>query len=429
MKNPRSLKARPTRLDTLFWKRFATQVWQKKAMAFPNIDSPLREIDTDRIFQMLVHYADLCRSSNDAGGFKLFLEGARQFDQDTLQFLPAQRDKSLLGYHQRMQKQFPDYCLVCDELLQVSLESWGLLSQFTHQLFRQVGFPNRFSEIGLYLGNYQKTPFGVHVDGCGVFSFPVAGTKTFRIWEESYVQKNPDLIEAHHYDKFKKNSQVLTAQPGDMIYWPSQAWHIAESDGSFNATWSLGVWLDRPHKQSLADTMKGFFEQKLGEEAEYSVVGFKDLHQTSGEVSDLPLLYQKTQKALENLQKGEIQDLFLQTWLAHASKQGLKTFPRPEKLKKLSLRHSLRLRFSAPILWSRLQQSKQTCFAFAGEAYPHFASADFLKLIENLNQGETCRLAKYIKGRRRTEDLQLLQSLQAAGAFTLMESSSNGQNR
>ena len=405
-------------MDDKFWKKFSTQIWQKKPAAFAKIDSPLRSLDADRLFQMLVTYADLCRKSNDVGGFKLFVVGIRQYDDETLQLLPEKKDKSLTGYHRRMEKHFADYCLVCDELLQVSQESWALLSQFTHDLYRHVGFPNRFSEIGLYLGNYQKTPFGVHVDSCGVFSFPAVGTKKFRIWKDSFVKKNPDLIEAHQYDKFKKNSQVLTAQPGDMTYWPSQAWHIAESDGSFSATWSLGVWVDRSHKRVMAEAFEQFLKPALGRDADLTLVSINKISTTSGEVRALPPLYQKTLKVLANADHQLIHDFLLQGWLTHASTQGLKTFPRALKQCPLLRKDSVRLRFQEPILWSKLKKSGDVCIAFAGKMYRHPSSPQLLKLLTDLNRGEICRLSNYLKGEHAPRDLLLLRSLQSDGALT-----------
>ena len=108
-----------------------------------------------------------------------------------------------------MEKYFSDYCLVCDELLQANQKNWKKLQEFTDTLFTHVGFPNQFVEMGLYLGNYRQTPFGVHVDGCGVFSFPVIGKKTFRLWKSEFGKQHPELDRAHDYSALKKNSQIL----------------------------------------------------------------------------------------------------------------------------------------------------------------------------------------------------------------------------
>lgn len=177
---------------------------------------------------------------------KFFIDGHAQYHEEILELLPVSKDKSLLGYHRRMHELFEDYCLVCDELVQVAGLQWSLLGDFAMGLYRHVGFPVKFAEIGLYLGNYRTTPFGVHVDGCGVLSFPVEGEKHFRVWSPQIVAKNPRLKRSHEFRSFQKHSQLLVAKPGDMAYWPSAYWHIAESNGLFNATWSLGIWLDQP---------------------------------------------------------------------------------------------------------------------------------------------------------------------------------------
>ena len=176
-------------LDQEFWKHFAKNIWEKQALALKNVKSGLLEMSAAEIFDLLVLYSDRCRKLNDPEGFKFYIDGFKAGPEDVLQVLPEKSDKSLLGYHQRMEAEFSDYCLVCDELLQVNLKKQHLLTDFTDELYRHVGFPNRFSEMGLYLGNYRQTPFGVHVDSCGVFSFPVAGTKNFRLWPAGYGEK------------------------------------------------------------------------------------------------------------------------------------------------------------------------------------------------------------------------------------------------
>lgn len=402
-------------MNSRFWQSFAKTTWEKKAAVYRDIDSSLRQIDEKRIFQMLVQYSDHCRQLGQAIGLKLYLEGERQHEQDTLQFLPVLQDQSLQGFHKRMQKMFPDYCLVCDELLQVSHESWGLLADFTNQLYKAVGFPNRFSELGLYLGNYKKTPFGVHVDGCGVFSFPAVGTKKFRLWSPDYVRKNPDLIEAHQYDEFKKASQILIVKPGDMSYWPSQAWHIAESDGSFSATWSLGVWVDRAHLDVVTASLKNLVSAKLGSASEMKTVMTSTRHDSKGKMSALPKLYQQTVKELQKLKHQEIEDLFSQAWMEHSSRQGLKNFPNISAKVRLSIRSKIKNRLPSPILWQPL--SKSYGFAFDGQSFQHPASKALLSLIQDLNLGKTCQVRDYLKTKTQIKEIAFLQKLQDAGAF------------
>lgn len=408
----------PTRhpFDRRFWKRFASQIWEKKHLVLKNIDSPLREMTPEQIFTLLVSFADDCRKRRNPEGFKFYVDGQKLYDDEVLQNLPRKMDKTLLGYHKRMNSQYSDYCLVCDELLQVQNDKQVLLADFTAELYRHVGFPNRFSELGLYLGNYRKTPFGVHVDGCGVFSFPIIGQKKFRLWSDDFVRKNPDLIEAHTYTRFKKNSRLLTAEPGDMVYWPSSDWHIAESDGAFSATWSLGVWVDRPHRDDISENLMTLLNEKLGARAQYKMVPFQQLHQKNGQVKELPEIFRDSISELLRLSENEIKNHFLKAWMNHISKQGFKVIPK-ERVK-IKMTDRLRLRqIRSPILWLQSERDGKTLYSSGGVLVEHQNSKNLLKLVKALNSGQSCQIQQFLNGTSRAQDLKCLQILSDAGAF------------
>ena len=379
------------RLDQKFWSGFAEKYWEKKSVHIENVDSPLLKIDADEIFELLVRYANLCRRSKDAKGFKFYAEGARVPEMQVLQLLPIAKDRDLKGYHRRMEAYFPDYCLVCDELLQVNHDQQDKLIEFTSGLYEAVGFPNRFSEMGLYLGNYRKTPFGVHVDGCGVFSFPVVGKKKFRIWSSDYVRRNPKLDRAFTYAPFKKDSLTLTAHPGDMTYWPSSAWHIAESDGSFSATWSLGVWIDQPVAKDVADVIAQLISQSLGAKSQDGVVQFHELAKPNGEVSRLPAVYENAIAKIQNLSASELRRVFLNQWAKHISKQGFKTSPSAPKVLKTG--SSLKLRsIRSPILWSHDRAAKKLRLSFQGHVVDAPDSKALIGAISALNSGTSLKV-------------------------------------
>ncbi|WP_413578141.1 JmjC domain-containing protein [Bdellovibrio sp. HCB290] len=402
--------ASPAQLDQKFWTGFARNIWEKKPLALKNVQSSLREISADEIFKLLVLFADRCRKLNDSEGFKFYIDGFKADPEEVLQVLPEKSDKSLLGYHERMKALFPDYCLVCDELLQVNLSKQHLLTDFTDQLYQHVGFPNRFSEMGLYLGNYRKTPFGVHVDSCGVFSFPVVGKKKFRLWSPEYVKKNPSLDRAFSYEKHKKHSELLEAGPGDITYWPSSAWHIAESDGSFSATWSLGVWVDKSHKEMVTETLKSLLDSHSETLSSMGTTRFKTRHNQSGEVTELPPAYQQSIEMLQKMTQQELQETFLKSWMKHISSQGFKTIPHTTL--KLTAKSHISLRSTkSPILWQQSQISKsKVYFSFGGALIEGTKGSSLHKLILSLNAGKSCQVDK--------KDLQVLQLLADAGAFS-----------
>jgi hypothetical protein len=408
---------KPTFLDQKFWRRFATHIWEKKPLVLRNVKSELLEMGDSAIFDLLVLYSNRCRKLKNPEGFKFYIDGIKTYQEDVLQFLPVKKDKSLLGYHARMNALFSDYCLVCDELLKVNLEKQARLTDFTDELYRHVGFPNRFSEMGLYLGNYRKTPFGVHVDNCGVFSFPVAGRKKFRLWTRAFVKKNPPLNRTFQYSKYKKDSQLLEVGPGDMTYWPSSAWHIAESDGAFSATWSLGVWVDQPHKEIFSQGLKGILDKKMSSSGLSTTTSFKTLHEVSGEVHQLPDSYLKSIELLQSLSTLELEESFLKTWMVHISQQGFKSIPQINF--KLGLKSRIHLRSDrAPILWQQgLTTKTKIFFSFAGVLVESTKASGLLKLVKAVNAGEICLVSDYLKEAVKTQDLKSLQTLAEAGAF------------
>jgi hypothetical protein len=377
-----------------FWDNFSKKIWEKRSVVVRNFESEVSAIKEQQVFQMLVSYSSHCRKIKNSTGFKFYIDGQLQYHEDIFQFLPKAQDQNFSGYNSRMEEIFSDYCLVCDELLLTSQNEFQKLKAFTNELFKHIGLPNRFSEIGLYVGNYRKTPFGVHVDGCGVFSFPVVGKKSFRIWSAYFARKNPTLNRAHKYEKFKKNSQLLKTQVGDMAYWPSSAWHIAESDGSFSATWSLGVWVDQTHQQTIEESLKPLLKKKLGRGGLVSStveVG----SDKNGQIKNLPKNYLDSISVLRKLSENEIYDALMTDWVLHKSKMGFKNLPQDKNILKITLKS--RIQLQDQIFWAKLKIGNQIVFGYRGNIILS-SSAGMMQLVKDLNLGKSCLVSGYLVG-------------------------------
>lgn len=397
-------------LTPAFWKNFAAKHWERAPLAVREFRASITTIDEKRVFKLLVAYADLCRKRGDAEGFKFYIDGQRAHEQDVLQILPLKKDRSLHGYHRRMSALFEDYCLVCDELLRVSHAEEQILAEFTRELYRHVGLPNRFSELGLYLGNYRRTPFGVHVDGCGVFSFPVVGRKKFRLWSPEYAAKNPELDRAFEYRAHRKASRLLSAGPGGMTYWPSSAWHIAESNGEFTATWSLGVWVDLPLRTAVAATTNKLLSSALGLSGADGTTRFT-APPASGEIRVLPESYAAAAKSFAGISVSDFREALLADWMVHLAKRGFKNTPD----RKGPVGPRLRLAdAAAPILWRRAGASVHCAF---GDFFSADVSENLLRLIQSLNAGQKVTLTANRKGPDHRSDQKILRALHRAGAL------------
>lgn len=305
-----------------FWANFARRHWEKSPVAFHKADvsgADIFSLDATNVFDLLVRYCDQCRADDTTDGLKFYVDGIRLESFETLEHLPVKSDKSLHGYHRRMEAQFDDYGLVCDELMQVNDRRWGVVHTFMDSLYEHVGMPNRFCEIGLYLGNYKKTPFGIHIDKCGVLSFPIVGSKKFRLWAPKYVKAHPELQESFSYDEFKKQSIVMKVKPGDVAYWPSTYWHIAENAGSFNATWSIGVWVDKTTLDVALEALTPLFEKAITKS-----LGRERRKTSLRPTKTLPTELKKLSAVIAKIPPAQIENAFKAWWENHLHHRGFK---------------------------------------------------------------------------------------------------------
>lgn len=414
---------KPPSMTSSFWQSFASRYWEQAPLKIdlkscdkdPSL-SGIAAMDAVAIFEMLVQYSDRCRRKKEVLGLKLFVDGIRQYDEEVLQILPVKKDKTLLGYHDRISAIYPDYCLVCDELLQVSHQYWALLVNFSQGLFSQIGLPYRFAEMGLYLGNYKKTPFGVHVDGCGVFSFPVVGEKRFRLWTSEFADKNPKLKMTFNYSRFKKDSDLMLVKPGEMSYWPSKAWHIAESQGEFSATWSLGVWVDREEKDFVVESLTPLFKRELSDAKTCLSLNQKKSFQ-SAFAKKLPGSLKLAASDIQKLSKLEIEDRLLSSWLKQSSKQGFKTGPVVAPLIGLTQKSKIQALRARPILSSRSVLTQELYVAFDGQLLKTRVDKKFEKLLQDLNSGLVCSVDKYLNRTQFEKHRSVMEQLASIGAF------------
>jgi ribosomal protein L16 Arg81 hydroxylase len=394
-----------------FWKFFAEKYWENKPTAIRNALLPVLDIKADEIFRWLLAYSDICRRTRSADGIKFYIDGNAQYVEEIIELLPVEKDRSLLGYHRRMQEMFSDYCLVCDELLQVSREKWPVIANFTNAIYQHVGYPNRFAEIGLYLGNYKKTPFGVHVDGCGVFSIPVIGTKTFRLWAPNFVEKHPSLKESHRYSSFKKNSTLLSAVPGDIVYWPSPYWHVAESEGEFSATWSLGVWVDKPLAKIISETLEPLLTARLESDADLRSIEFSPDALTGGELIELPPALRRSWAAIQKLNEAQWQEALRRFWSHKLSTQGFKNPPRPGDFDKMNPHRPFKLVSGSLIHWTKLLNGSFEISVY-GKSFQIKKHSRLTDILKRLNDGKTITL-----GNNR-EEMKLFEFLVKAGSLS-----------
>lgn len=244
---PRTLSLPPKLRHTQDWERFAQRTWEQSVVLYDMANTPeLPSLSESDLFNAVV------------GCVQDFLKGHPQkvrlyVNNNELdlsiprhqQLLPQAIDFTFEGYHQRISvdEDLADYALIIADWHQFSRSSWEKILHAVQGLTQWVGMSNARMDTQIFIGNYKTTPFGVHQDPMTGFHFPVIGHKTMRFWPHQQVMTRPGLRGAQDYQAFIEGSTVCTAYPGQVMYWPSSEWHVAESRGDFSVTWSFGYWL------------------------------------------------------------------------------------------------------------------------------------------------------------------------------------------
>ncbi len=234
-----------------FWQQLVQEHWEKRSTSFDDMPPSLWCLDSQAIFRLLTW----CSEHMAVSEVRSYLHRS---DHTVWQLctrpepdvLPMRADGGLAQYHERMRRAIPredGYSIFVNEVIRYDPLAWTSVRDFVRGLVQHIGLPTRGFDSGVGLGQYDFTPFGLHVDpGRSAFVLPVVGRKHFRIWSADYVQQHPELVRSHgDYGPLVKDSLVLEAGPGGLLYWPSDAWHIAEgaNDGEFTVMVAIGALL------------------------------------------------------------------------------------------------------------------------------------------------------------------------------------------
>jgi hypothetical protein len=311
--------------------------------------------------------------------------------------LPTKADGSLARYHERMRREISSgngYSIFVNEVIKNDAIAWRAVRDFVRGLVQHIGLPIRGFDSGIGLGQYDFTPFGVHVDpGRSAFVLPVAGTKHFRIWPGSYIRQHRELARSRgNYGDSVKESVLVEAGPGGLLYWPSDGWHIAEgaNDGEFTTMVAIGALLGPPNGvQAIPCDV-----DNLQESAQHVPEGLA--------------------AALEGTYIAKRAPTVEHVWIAFLSGLGLR-YPIPPRQDALP-RGPLQFQPRYPLIWRRLPDNQ---LAIGVNGHCIVESGDWLpEVLERINSGESFEASELASDSERGPVVQkLLGRLWECGAL------------
>jgi hypothetical protein len=124
---------------------------------------------------------------------------------------------------------------------------WQSVRKFLSGLFAELPAQPSVETVS-FLGNYDKTPFGIHKDDVSVFLYVVEGCKRIYFWPRDYFEGLDDPRLELDFATLHGDAIALEAEAGDFIFWPADIWHVGESVSGLSTTISIALGPLHPAK-------------------------------------------------------------------------------------------------------------------------------------------------------------------------------------
>lgn len=357
-----------------FWAAFHETHWEKLGTVLKQPFAPLAT--PDETFDCLVEASDRYRRGDAAVALE-FCIGNTQLLANVGAHLPARADATLDGYAARVTDMLAGrrFGLVVQDVQAYDAELWLRLRDFLRPLYTYTGMPGDSAKATIFAGNYDRTPFGLHRGSSGNFMFVVDGEKRMRTWPDAFFHGKEDLTYRLDYERYNDDSIVLDAGVGDVIYWPSDYWHIGESsDGRMSAAVSLALFMDpRP-----ADDLT-------------SVAGRMALSRLAAAEAGVDDVVAREVSALRSVASDPRLELALrQRRLNRATAYGFTRPPASLAMRALGDDEVVVVPAQYPLAW--IQQGDDLMCSACGQGFRITASPPVLALLERLNSAQPARV-------------------------------------
>jgi len=236
-----------------FWTHFFENYWDKRPIL---IKQPFASTigSWDEVLAGLRNAREHFRSSNPGTQTRLYTEDGFSPDKTELKnYLPNSNNLSVDDFFEiTSQKLWGQRFAIILNNFQVSSEPlWYRTRAFMAPIIKR--YPILSSDAVLFIGNYEKTPLGIHSDELSVFLFVIKGRKKIYLWPEDYFRDQFDERRDLDFELLRKDAISLEGEVGDLLFWPNSYWHVGESVGGSSISLSLGLTPLHPDEEIWAD--------------------------------------------------------------------------------------------------------------------------------------------------------------------------------
>jgi hypothetical protein len=357
-------------LDRAFWTKFRRRYWERRGLV---LQRPLAK--PDEAFRWLVEAGERFRAGDRSVAPEFFVEHT-QVLADVARYVPRTRDRSMAGYADRVTRRLDGrrFGLVIDDFQAQAPELWLRLRDFLRPLYAVTGLPGSHVKATLFLGNYRSTPFGLHRGRSGNFMFVVHGRKHIRAWPDRFFRGKEDLTNRLDYGRYNRSSILMSANPGDVIYWPSDYWHIGEDAGGLSVAISVALFMEPDLAADLARHVETALETRLNGQRRH-VAALRELRAVG--------------------RSRELEQSLGAAHLNHLTGYGFARVPAPLPTCRLKATTVVRGSSADPIRLLSSADAELVCSA-NGHAFAVTARGRIPDLLDRLNSGEPARVGDLI---------------------------------
>lgn len=240
--------------DSQFWKKFQANHWQPRVPTVIRQPFKVFPFSEAAVLRAMKVFAEGLRGGDQRIRCLVSVGDSETAPRRPLKALFRQESESLMQLERNCAKTFSqkNFGLMVTRFEAVDPGIWSSLTAFLQDARGCIDFPVPLAFVDFFYGNYSSSFTGVHKDTQEIFAFVVRGEKRILAWPFDYfLSRVKGLSPGSRYlhmrlavdpRKYRKDAIVLNAQPGDVIYWPSDYWHVSEPQrGRFSAMLSLGL--------------------------------------------------------------------------------------------------------------------------------------------------------------------------------------------
>lgn len=374
-------------LSPEFWARFADQYLETKPLVLKK-PFAAQLVTSKEIFQTL---ANADSTEREDWGFRFYIEQALQ-EAEVAKHLPAPSDVSLSRYAERVTVKLKGrhFALVVDHYHKHDVQTWLRLREFLRGLYAVVGIPVPLSLGAVFVSNNERSPFGIHKDRHGAFTFVVEGRKRILAWPDDAFRDRPIVGGTLEYQQFRREAIKLEGKPGDLIYWPSSYWHTAESIGGFSLTLAVPVYPEFDRGSDVFRHVTRTIESGLKTTEGMRVYSSHpdQLQKSADKAAKVVKLVLKTVR--EASRSAEVSRDLRIKWLTRVTSFGFASVPAPRSHHMLKNKDLVRGQPQYPVVW--LIQNDEIICSANGHCFSICAHPNILKLLKRLNSGETLQV-------------------------------------